>query len=147
MKIILTNNLENLGSAGDVVEVADGYGRNYLIPRKLAVRATKGNLTQVEQIKKALANREEKRKKNLTSLAENLDGISLDIPVQVGEDDRVFGGVTPQMITDALRAKGFNIERKAVQLDEPIRQLGVYNIEIKLHTDIRPQIRIWVVSA
>ncbi|RKZ30999.1 50S ribosomal protein L9 [bacterium] len=147
MKVILTDDVQNLGRAGDVVDVADGYSRNYLIPKKLAVRATRGNLAQVEQIKTARFNREEKRKKTLSVLAESLDGFSIDIPVQVGEEDRVFGAVTTHVIADALRAKGFNIERKTIQLDEPIKQLGVYNIEVKLHPEIRPQIRVWVISA
>lgn len=147
MKIILLSEVKSLGNAGDVLDVADGYARNYLLPKNLAVKATKGNLLRVEQIKATLASREEKRKKNLTTLASSLDGLSVDIPVQVGEDDRVFGAVTQHMIAEALRSKGFNIERKAVQLEEPIKQLGVYNVEIRLHTDVRPQIRVWVVSA
>lgn len=147
MKVILTEDVKNLGNAGDVVDVANGFARNFLIPKSLVVQATKGNLARVEQIKTARSNREEKRKRTLTALAEKLEGFSVDIPVQVGEDDRVFGAVTSTMIADALRSKGFNIERKTIQLDDPIKQLGVYNIEIKLHAEVRPQIRVWVVSA
>lgn len=147
MKVILTEDVKNLGNAGDVVDVADGFARNFLIPKNLVVQATKGNLARVEQIRSARASREEKRKRTLTALAEKLEGFSVDIPVQVGEDDRVFGAVTNTMIADALRAKGFNIERKSIQLEDPIKQLGVYNIEIKLHAEVRPQIRVWVVSA
>jgi large subunit ribosomal protein L9 len=147
MKIILTNEVKTLGAPGDVVKVADGYARNYLIPQNLAIFANKGNLARVEQIKSALTTREEKRKRNLTTLAASLEGLSVDIPVQVGDEDRLFGAVTQQMIAEALRAKGINIERKSVQLEEPIKQLGVYNVEVKLHTDIKPQIRVWVVSA
>ena len=147
MKIILTNEVKTLGAPGDVVTVADGYARNYLIPHNLAIFANKGNLARVEQIKSALTTREEKRKRNLTTLAASLEGLSVDIPVQVGDEDRLFGAVTQQMIAEALRAKGINIERKSVQLEEPIKQLGVYNVEVKLHTDIKPQIRVWVVSA
>ena len=147
IELILTESVEGLGTEGDVVRVAEGYARNYLLPKKFAIPATKGNLARVEQIKSSLATLEEKRKKNLSTLSTNLDGLSIDIPVQVGEEDRVFGAVTQQMIAEALRAKGFSIERKAVQLEEPIRQLGVYNIEIKLHAEVRPQIRVWVVSA
>ncbi|HHS49528.1 MAG TPA: 50S ribosomal protein L9 [candidate division Zixibacteria bacterium] len=147
MKVILTEDVKSLGIAGDILDVADGYARNFLIPKKLVVPANKGNLARVEQIKTARANREEKRKKTLSVLAEKIEGFSVDISVQVGEDDRVFGAVTTQMIADALRAKGFNIERKTIQLEEPIKQLGVYNVEIKLHADVRPQVRVWVVSA
>ena len=147
MKVILTEDITNFGNAGDVVEVKKGYARNFLIPKKMAVKASKGNLSRVEQIKTARSNREEKRKKTLSTLAESLDGISIDVEVQVGEDDRVFGAVTQHIILEALRAKGFNIERKTIQLEEPIKQLGVYNIEVKLHPEVRPQIRVWVVSA
>ena len=147
MQIILTEDVKKLGEAGSVLEVADGFARNYLIPKNLAVRATKGNLSRVEQIKTARANREEKLKKRLSSLAQNLEGLSIDIPVQVGEDDKVFGAVNEHMVVEALRAKGFSIDRKSIKLEEPIRQLGVYNIEVKLHPEIKPQIRVWVVSA
>ncbi|MCK5833216.1 50S ribosomal protein L9 [bacterium] len=147
MKVILTEDVRSLGNAGDVVNVADGYARNFLIPKNLVVSATKNNLTKVEHIKTARSNREVKRKRTLSLLAEKLDGFSVDIPVQVGEDDRVFGAVTTLMIADALRAKGFNIERKTIQLEDPIKQLGVYNVEVKLHAEVRPQIRVWVVSA
>ncbi len=147
MKIILTEDVRKLGNAGDVIDVADGYARNFLMPKKLCVRATKGNLSRVEQTKITRANYEEKRKHTLSALAEKLDGLSIDIPVQVGKDDRVFGAVTTHMIADSLRNKGFTIERGTIQLEEPIKQLGVYNVEIKLHAEIRPQIRVWVVSA
>lgn len=147
MQVILTEDISNLGTAGEVVEVKDGYARNYLIPKNLAVKATKSNLARVEQIKTARANREERRKKKLSTLAESLEGFSIDIPVQVGDDDKIYGAVTQHMILEALRAKGFSIERKAIQLDEPIKQLGVYNVEIKLHAEVRPQVRVWVVSA
>jgi large subunit ribosomal protein L9 len=147
MKIILTEDIVNLGPAGEIVEVKDGYARNFLIPKKLAVAATRENMARVEQIKSAKANREERRKRNLATLAESLEGLSIDIPVQVGEDDKIYGAVTQHMILDALRAKGFNIERKTIQLEEPIKQLGVYNVEIKLHAEVKPQIRVWVVGA
>lgn len=147
MNIILTEDVYNLGVAGDVVEVANGYARNYLIPRNMAVKATKGNLTRVEQIKISRSNREEKIRKSMEGLAEKLEGLSLDIPVQVGEEDKVFGAVNQHMIVEALRAKGFNLERKTIHLDEPIRQLGVYSVEVHLHSDIKPKIRVWVVSS
>jgi len=146
MKVILTEDINNLGPAGEVVEVKDGYARNYLIPKNLAVKASKANLSRVEQIKTARANREERRKKKLATLAESLEGLSIDIPVQVGDDEKIYGAVTQHMVLEALRSRGFNLERKAVQLEEPIKQLGVYNIEIKLHAEVRPQVRIWVVS-
>ena len=132
MKVILTEDISSLGPAGEVVDVKDGYARNYLIPKNLAVKATKSNLNRVEQIKTARATREERRKKNLVTLAESLEGFSIDIPVQVGDDDKIYGAVTQHMVLEALRAKGFNLERKTIQLNEPIKQLGVYNIEVKL---------------
>jgi len=147
MKIILTEDVANIGPAGEVVDVKDGYARNYLFPKNLAVKANKGNLSRVEAIKTARSNREDRKKRNLATLAERIEGFSIDIPVQVGEDDKVYGAVTQHMILEILRAKGFNVDRKAIQLEEPIKQLGVYNIEVKLHTEIRPQIRVWVVSA
>ncbi|MBN1754720.1 50S ribosomal protein L9 [bacterium] len=146
MKIILTETLGKLGKAGDVVSVADGYGRNYLIPQKLAILASRANLNQITLIKKQKESKEEKKKRSLEKYAESLDGISCEIVVKVGENDKIYGSVTPVMIAEAIAKKGFEIDRKQIELEEPINTLGVYIINLNLHPEIQPKIKLWVVE-
>jgi len=144
MKVILTQSHPRLGEAGDVVEVKDGYARNYLIPRNLAIPATKGNLKQVEAIKRRQMTLEQKRKEKLMAIAEKLSRVSVDIVVEVDENDRLFGSVTPGQIAEALQKQGFDIDKKQIILDEPIESLGVYNVTVKLHPEIEAKARVWV---
>jgi len=145
MKVILLEDVNKLGSAGDVVNVADGYARNYLVPKNLAVKVTKGTLSQIENIKRMKATRAEKKSAKFKAIAQKLEGISIDIPVEIGEEDKIFGTVTNSMIADALREKGFDIDKKIIEIETPVKSLGVYNVFIKLHTDVEPKIRLWVV--
>ncbi len=144
MKVILTQPHPRLGEPGDVVEVKDGYARNYLIPRNLAIPATKGNLKQVEAIKRRQMTLEQKRKEKLMAIAEKLSRVSVDIVVEVDENDRLFGSVTPGQIAEALQKQGFDIDKKQIILEEPIESLGVYNVTIKLHPEIEAKARVWV---
>lgn len=144
MKVILTQPHPRLGEAGDVVEVKDGYARNYLIPRNLAIPATKGNLKQVEAIKRRQMTLEQKRKEKLMALAEKLSRISVDLVVEVDENDRLFGSITPGQIAEALQKQGFDIDKKQIVIEEPIETLGVYNITVKLHPEIEGKVRLWV---
>ncbi len=144
MKVILTQPHPRLGEAGDVVEVKDGYARNYLFPRNLAIPATKGNLKQIEAIKRRQMTLEQKRKEKLMALAEKLSRISVDLVVEVDENDRLFGSVTPGQIAEALQKQGFDIDKKQIVIDEPIETLGVYNITVKLHPEIEGKVRLWV---
>jgi len=147
MKIILMENIPKLGESGKIIEVKDGYARNYLIPKGLALPATPGSLRMFEQIKKQRLSAEEKRKQKLRELAEQIEGMSIDILVRVDEEDRLFGSVTPQMVVDAFKEKGIDIDRKWVIIEEPIQSLGVYSIKIKPSDDLESNVRLWVVKA
>ena len=146
MKVILIENIPNLGKVGDVQEVAKGYGRNYLIPKKLAVQVTRGTLKQIENIKLQRASKIEKELKTYSEFAAKLEGVSIDIPVETGEDDKIFGTVTNIMIAEALAEKGLEVDKRIIKIDSQINTLGVYNITIDLHESIKPKIRVWVVS-
>jgi len=145
MKIILRETLENLGEIGDVVEVKDGYARNYLIPRKLAYEANTRNLNQLEVQKKQLDRKIEKDKLNAEKLRDELEKVSLTIQMKVGEDGKLFGSVTTQMIADELKDKGFDIDRKKIVIPEPIKALGIYTIEMKLHKEVEAKVKVWTV--
>lgn len=145
MKVILRQSYNELGQVGDVVEVKEGYARNFLIPRKIAYVALNGNIKALEEEKKNLA---KKRAQELTSaetLAAELEKVSITIPVQVGEEDKIFGSVTNQMIGDALKEKGYDIDRRKIEIEEPIKALGIYGIDIKLHPSVTAKIKVWVV--
>ncbi len=145
MKVILRENLDNLGEIGEVVEVKDGYARNFLIPRKLAFEANTKNLNQLEAQKKQLERKIEKEKILAEKTREELEKISLTIQMKVGEDGKLFGSVTTQMIADALKEKGFEIDRKTITIPEPIKALGIYTVEIKLHKDVEAKVKVWTV--
>jgi large subunit ribosomal protein L9 len=145
MKVILRQNLDTLGQIGDVIEVKDGYARNYLIPRKIAYGALKGNMKALEEEKKNINKKRQQELHAAESLALELEKVSVTIPVQVGEEDKIFGTVTTQMITDALKEKGYEVDRRKVEIEEPIKSLGIYGIEIKLHTNVSAKIKVWVV--
>lgn len=146
MKVILKDDLEELGTAGDVVEVADGYGRNYLLPRRLAVPATKGNLKSIDEIKKQKQFRDNKRRRDAEKIKDKLEKLSLTAEVQTGEEDRVFGSVTASTVASLLEDQGFEIDRRKIELDEPIKALGVYTIDVKLASDVVAGIKLWVVK-
>ena len=146
MKVILISDVENLGSVGDVKDVKNGMARNYLFPRKLAVKATESNLqawkTKIDTIKL----RKTEILENAQALAEKLEGIEISIPAKSGEGDRLFGSITSQNISDALGEKGFEISRRDIDLDGTIKALGTYLVALKLHTDVTPQITVNVVK-
>jgi len=146
MKVILTQPHLKLGEAGDIIVVKDGYARNYLIPRNLAIAANKGNIKQVEVIKRRRMTIEQKRKDKLQIVSEKLSRVSVDLVVEVDDEDRLFGHVTNTQISEALKKQGFDVDRKQVIIDEPIESLGVYNIKIQLHTEIETKIRVWVLK-
>ena len=133
MKVILIENIPKLGEVGDILEVANGYGRNYLVPKKLAVPVTKGTLKQIENIKAQKASKAEKERQKYSELAARLEGVSIDIPVETGEDDKIFGTVTNIMVAEALTEKGFDIDKRIIDIDTQINTLGVYNVTIDLH--------------
>ncbi len=145
MKVILRQNYNKLGSIGDVVVVKDGFARNYLIPRSIAFRATDGNLKALEQEKKQLARKEEKVVQDSEKLAAQLGSVSLTITMKVGEDDKLFGAVTSQMIADSLNEKGYTIDKRIIELEEPIKTLGIFEVPVKLHSKVAAKVKVWVV--
>ncbi|MFQ5823606.1 MAG: 50S ribosomal protein L9 [bacterium] len=146
MKIILRKEFKPLGNIGDIVEVKDGYARNYLIPSQIALQATPQNLKLFEEEEKRVQIKESKDKRTAEQLAKQLEEISLTATVAVGEEDKVFGAVTSQNVAELLKAKGFNIDRRKIQLDEPLKALGIYEVPIKLHSEIEAKIKVWVVK-
>jgi large subunit ribosomal protein L9 len=145
LKVVLVGDVEKLGKAGSVVSVADGYARNYLFPRKLALEATAANLAEVERRRIAEHTRAERQKKEAEKIIQKLSGISCTIPVQAGEDDKLFGSVTSADIAAELENAGITMDKKKILLEEPIRQLGVFQIPVKPHPDVTTTIKVWVV--
>lgn len=146
MKVIITQPYPKLGNAGDIVEVKDGFARNFLIPKKIAIPANEGNLKQVEQIKRKQMTIEQKLRAKLSSIAEQLSRTSIDLIVEVDEKDKLFGTISQTQIAEALAKQGFEIDRKQIIIEEPIETLGVYNVKIQLHPDISSVIRVWVLK-
>lgn len=147
MQIILKSNVEKLGKEGDVLTVADGYARNYLIPKKLAVQATEKNRQLLEHEKRIEVDRAVKAKKEAETLANELSNVSCTISVQAGENDRLFGSVTTSDIANALADLGYEIDKRKIILEEPIKELGMFTVPVKLHADITANIKVWVVKA
>jgi large subunit ribosomal protein L9 len=142
MEVILKEDVAKLGSRGDVVKVAEGYGRNYLLPRKLAIQATAGNKKVIEQMRAAAVRRSAKEKAQAEELAKQFDGLAVSFQRRSGEHDQLFGSVTSSDVADALEKKGFNIDRRKVQLHEPLRTLGEFTVPIKLHKDVAAHLKV-----
>lgn len=145
MKVILRKNFDQLGKVGDVLTVKDGYARNYLIPRQIAYQATKGNILALEEEKKQITKKEVKELEAAQKFASDLERVSITIPVKVGEEDKIFGTVTNQMISDSLKEKGFDIDKRKIEITEPIKSLGIYSVSIKLHPSVSATVKTWVV--
>ena len=146
MKIILKDDVEKLGKCGEVVEVKDGYGRNFLIARNLAIPATRGNLRAIREVTKQKEIRDLKKKRQEERLKIQLEKISCTAEVRVGEEDRVFGSVTAQDISELLKEKGFEMNRHKISLETPIKALGVYTVPIKVSSDVVANLKVWVVK-
>ena len=142
MEVILKEDVAKLGARGDVVKVAEGYGRNYLLPRKLAIVADEGNKAVVVQMKAASVRRSAKEKAQSEELAKQLDGVSLSFQRRAGEGDHLFGSVTSSDLGDALTKKGFNVDRRKIQLHEPLKTLGEFTIPVKLHKDVTAHLKV-----
>ena len=143
MKVILRQDFETLGKIGEVVAVKDGYARNYLIPRSIAYRATTSSLHALEEEKKQHDRQEQKQFKDAEKLGVELEKLSVTIPMKVGEDDKLFGSVTSQMIADALKEKGFTVDKRTIELEEPIKTLGIFEVPVKLHTKVSAKAKVW----
>jgi large subunit ribosomal protein L9 len=146
MEIILRNAIENLGKPGDVVTVSPGYARNYLLPRGLAYEATPGNLRRIAQEKARLEAAENERRDAAQGLASKLEEVSLTFSARVGDEGKLFGSVTTADIAQQLESQGFKIEKRQIDLHDPIKTLGVFRVPIRLHAEVKPEIRVWVIK-
>jgi large subunit ribosomal protein L9 len=144
MEVILKEDVPKLGHRGDVVKVAEGYGRNYLLPRKLAIEATQTNKVVIEQMKQSAVRRSAVEKADAEALSQQLETVSVTFQRKVGEKEHLFGSVTSSDIADALERKGFNIDRRKIQLHEPLKALGEFDVPIKLHRDVTSRVKVVV---
>jgi large subunit ribosomal protein L9 len=142
MEVILKEDVPKLGHRGDVVKVADGYGRNFLLPRKLAIEATDGNRTVITEMKAAAQRRTVREKADAEALAGQFQDVTLTFYRKSGEREHLFGSVTPGDIAQELEARGFNVDRRKIQLDEPLKSLGEFAVPIKLHRDVSTSVKV-----
>ncbi|MDT8435973.1 MAG: 50S ribosomal protein L9 [Gemmatimonadota bacterium] len=146
VRIILRQDVEKLGDAGEVVDVKAGYARNFLLPQGLAYEATDANLRRLEEERRHVAARSTRDLERAEAVGERLAGVAVTFHVKAGEEGRLFGSVTTADIAQALAEQGHEIDRHIIQLDEPIKQLGVYKVPVRLHADVQPEISVWVVA-
>lgn len=145
MKVILRQKVADLGNIGDVVTVSDGYARNYLIPRDLATRADKAKVRQLEHERRMITAREEKALKAIQELAKKIDDLSCTLTVKAGDEDKLFGSVSAADIAQALHEAEIEVDKKNIELEEPIKELGVYSVPISLGRGITARLKLWVV--
>lgn len=146
MKVILKKEHSKLGSTGETVNVKDGYAMNYLIPHGIAVKANAGNLKSLEEINRQRQNKVKKEFAEIEKLAAALEKEQVNIKVKAGEDDKIFGSVTSQMISDALAEKGYTVDKKYVVLDEPIKHTGIFTVNVRFNTNVGTTLKVWVVK-
>jgi large subunit ribosomal protein L9 len=146
MKLILIKDVEKLGQIGDIVNVSKGYARNYLIPQKLVLEATKTNEKVAEKEKIKAEQKRKENRKEVEELCQKLEKLSLTAPVQVGEKEKLYGSVTTQDISDLLKKEGFDIDKRKIELPNPIKALGIYSVKIKLDPEITATTKVWVVK-
>ena len=146
MEVILREHVDHLGRRGDLVKVADGYARNYLLPRKMALLATEGNKKQIERERVKFDMKELEDQKIAQAVAERMAGVEIEIARKVGETEALYGSVTSGDITEALAAKGFELDRRKLQLPEPIKKLGEHDIPLRLHPDVTVPVKVKVVA-
>ena len=146
MKVILRENVDNLGKTGDIVKVSDGYARNYLLPRNLVFLADEQNVAAIEHHKKALAKKRDRETVEAKEVAKKIEQFSVTIGRKVGENEKIFGSVTTADIAEALAKGGYKVDRRQIQLGEPIKQLGVVTVPVKLTIDVVAQVKVWVVQ-
>jgi large subunit ribosomal protein L9 len=142
MEVILKEDVAKLGARGDVVKVAEGYGRNFLLPRKLAIEANEGNKAVIVQMKAASVRRSAKEKTQAEELAKQFEGVSVGFTRKSGEHEQLFGSVTSGDLADALTKKGFNIDRRKIQLHEPLKTVGEFTVPVKLHKDVTAHLKV-----
>ncbi|MCK4572806.1 MAG: 50S ribosomal protein L9 [candidate division Zixibacteria bacterium] len=146
MKVILREDVADLGSTGQTVEVKDGYGRNYLLPRNLAIRATRANLKAIGEIEKQKQTRDRKRRREADVVKDRIEKLSLSIEVLVGEDDKLFGSVTNGDIAELLKKEGVIVDKRAIELESPIKVLGIYTVPVAVDKDVAANLKLWVIK-
>ncbi len=146
MQIILLENVPSLGKAGDLVKVSDGYGRNYLIPKKKAILATEKSVKMVDHQKRQVQQRVEKSRKDAEKIASQIEKLSCTFSKTVGESGKLFGSITSMDIENYLKENGIEVERKKIVLEEPIKNLGMFTVPIKLNSEVTAQLKVWVVQ-
>jgi large subunit ribosomal protein L9 len=146
MKVILRQDYENLGKSGEIVKVKPGFARNYLLPKKIAYPALPNFVRMLEEENRQKQMRQRKEKKQAQELAEKLNSVSVTISASVGEEDKMFGSITSQDIAAALKEQNYDIDRRKIVLEEPIKALGIYSVPIKLYSEVEANIKVWVVK-
>lgn len=146
MELLLMADVKGLGNAGDVVTVADGYARNFLLPRKLAAPATPAMKRKLARMQAEIEAKRRAELEGARKLADTLAKVSCTIPVKVGEEEKMFGSVTAARILEALKEQGIDLEKGSLQLDTPIKELGAYDVKVKLHPEVHTTIKVWVVE-
>lgn len=146
MKVVLRKDLENLGKFGEIIEVKDGYARNYLIPKGIALEANEKNLKFVEQEKLLILKKKEKEKRESLALADKIKNSSCTVVVEVGEDGKMFGAVTNYDIAKAFEERGIKLDKRMIELNEPIKELGVFYVPVRLHPEVSIEAKVWVVK-
>jgi len=144
MEVILKEDVPKLGNRGDVVKVAEGFGRNFLLPRKLAIEATAANKSVIDQMKAAAVRRSAKEKADAEALSKEFDGLEVSFTRKAGENDQLFGSVTAGDIAEALEKKSFHVDRRKIQLHEPLKSIGEFTVPIKLHKDVTTHLKVVV---
>lgn len=147
MQVILRKNIEKLGAAGNMVEVSNGYGRNYLLPRGLAIEATPRNIKTIEHEKILISERKKSELRDAEEIKKKISEISVTIAMQAGEEDKLFGAVTTMDIEEALSKEGISIDKRNIFLEEPIKRLGIYNVNVKVHPEVMTELKVWVVKS
>ncbi len=146
MKVILRENVKDLGTRGDLKEVADGYARNYLLPKNLAFKATEENIKRVEAEKRRIKAKREEERQEARELADQLEDVSITVIKKVAENQVLYGSVTEGEIAEKLEEEGYDIDAKQIIIDDPLKKLGIYDVKIDLHPDVKPVVKVWVVE-
>jgi large subunit ribosomal protein L9 len=144
MEVILKEDVPKLGNRGDVVKVAEGYGRNYLLPKKLAIKASAANKAVIEQMKASALRRSAKEKGDAEALAKQFEGVSLHFTRRAGENDQLFGSVTSSDVAHELEARGFNVDRRKIEVDHPMKSIGEFTIHIRLHREVSVPVKVTI---
>ena len=146
MRIVLREDIEKLGRRGEVIDVANGFARNFLLPKRMALAATEGNLKTIERERRRYIVHEAKEREEATIAAQRLSGVSCTVVRKVGENDVLYGSVTASDIAEHLEQEGIVVDKRRIKLDEPIKALGIYSVSIRLHPEVTAEVKVWVVK-